>query len=561
MGLRSYQVQCLDAIKSNYEEGIEKQVAVLATGLGKTTLAAHIPDNFPNKRVLFLVHTDELAQQAKDEMEIWNKGATVGIEMGTSRAEDRNQIVVASVQTLGREGSSRIHRFKPQDFGAVIVDECHHSVGKQYEEVLKWFGFHGDNNPGRLLLGITATPGRADGLGLARTFDRVVFNYGLTEAIKDGWLCGLRGARIRTGVSLDEVGVTAGEFNKHELALTVNTPDRNRRIAEAWIEHAENRKTLGFCVTIKHSQDLSEAFRAAGVSAEAVWGDDPDRSEKLKAHKRGDFKVILNAAVLVEGYNDKSIRCVLLAKPCKSKSRYIQMVGRGTRLPHGIDNLHEARAAGIELEKTDCLVLDCSDSSVKHSLVSLPSIFGLPPRIDLKARDVLEVAEMFEQERARRPDTDFSALEDLENVRSYVEKVDLFSGVFAPEVLAGSKYQWHKNGEAYVLSLPGMDKIEITQDIVDRWSIKGKVQGNSFEDSEGNLGDAFGTADRYLRMFGRAYMAKVRRETKKDDGTPATASQLSAIRYCLKERGKDVPDMAGVTKVEATVALRRLMNL
>src|SRR5580698_8941374 len=121
MGLRPYQIKCLDDIKKQFDGGTEKLLAVLATGLGKTVLASHIPQWFPGKRTLFLVHTEELADQASKKMHHWNPTLNVGVEMGNSYAPPDSDIVVASVQTLGREGTTRLGSFKKEDFGAVIV--------------------------------------------------------------------------------------------------------------------------------------------------------------------------------------------------------------------------------------------------------------------------------------------------------------------------------------------------------------------------------------------------------------------------------------------------------
>jgi hypothetical protein len=426
--------------------------------------------------------------------------------------------------------------------------------------VIRHFGFMTGLPCGRLLLGLTATPGRADGVGLARIFDKISFSYGMLEAIRDGWLCGLRGVRVRTGTNLDGVSSSDGEFSTRELSLAVNTPERNRLIVEEWLRTGETRKTIGFTVDIQHAKDLAEAFNDAGVKSEAVWGVDPERAEKLKAHKRGDFKVILNAGVLVEGYDDPEVQCVLLARPLRSALRYIQMVGRGTRLPKGIDNLLEAIARGLKLPKTDCLVMDFTDSSSRHSLVTLPSIFGLPPKLDMKGRPVAEIVQEFEEATAQRPETDFSELEDLSQIRSYIERIDLFEVKYAPEVEQNSKMQWHRTAEGdYVLNLPGRDKIALTKDLLGHWRIDGKVQGNEFESAEVELSAAFNTADTYLRYFGKNLMRLVRRESKsKMDKEPATSSQINAIKFNLRRLGRPIPDFTGVTKFEAAKVLNKL---
>lgn len=560
MGLRPYQTTALDRVREDFNNGIEKLLVIMATGLGKTEVMARIPPMFPRKRSMFLVHTDELCGQMSSKMQLSNPGLRVGVEMGSRSADGNDDIIVASPQTLGRAGSNRLNKFDPADFGALAIDECHHSLADIYGVVTDHFGFGGEDKTGRLLYGTTATPGRGDGQGLARRFDKISYTYGLLEGIRDGWLCGLRGARVRTNVNLDGVSTRDRELNQEELSLAVNIPSRNRLIIEEWLKHGERRKTIAFTVDIAHAKALAETFMAAGVKAAAVWGDDPDRKEKLAAHRRGDLEVLCNSQVLTEGYDDPTVQCVLLAAPTKSQLRYIQRIGRGTRLPAGIDNLHEAIRAGIVLPKVDCLVLDFTDASTRHSLVSLPSIFGLPPKLDMGGRTVMEIFDQFEEAKQRRPETDFSELEDIDQIHSYIERVDLFEVKFAPEVEANSKMQWHRTAAGdYILLLPKQEKVTLTQDLLGQWRIHGVVQGSEFEDTARDLPEAFGTADNMIRYLGRNLLKYVRRDTtNKALKEPATPAQLNAIKYKLRVMRRDIPDLSDLTKHEASKLLRKL---
>lgn len=559
---RPYQAKCLSEVKEDFDNGIERLLAVLATGLGKTYIAARIPQWFPKKQSMFFAHTDELVRQAYTEQVLRNPYLKVGIEMAGLYAPDDCDIVCASVGTLGTErGASRLGRFTVESCGSVTIDEAHHSPNDTYERILYHYGLIGNTDrTGRLLLGLTATPNRTDGLGLARIFDKVSYTYGLLDAIRDGYLCNLRGVRVRTQVSLDGVRTSGDDLNKSELALAVNTPARNRLIVQEWLKHGEGRKTIGFTVDVQHAKDLAAEFVAAGVRAAAVWGLDPERKEKIAAHKRGDLDILLNANVLIEGYDDRSIKCVLLACPTKSQLRYIQRLGRGTRLPHGVDNLLEALSSGAVLDKVDCMVLDFTDSSTRHSLVTLPSIFGLPPKLSLNGKNILEAVDEFEEARLQRPETDFSDLEDLSSIHSYIERVDLFEVKYAPEVEENSKMQWHRTASGeYILLLPRGERIDIAKDLLGHWNIKGVVQGNEFEDTERDLSEAFGRADTMLRYFGRNLMSLVRRDMRGGKAKePATTSQINAIRFHLKQSRKTVPDLSGLTKHDASKLLRKL---
>jgi superfamily II DNA or RNA helicase len=130
-----------------------------------------------------------------------------------------------------------------------------------------------------------ATPNRADGEGMGEVFQEIVHDLSILDAINQGWLANIRGVRIRTTTLLDRVRTLAGDFNLGDLGSAVNTPQRNDLIVREWLKQAENRQTVAFCVDVAHAQYLAQALKGYGISAEAVWGGDPDRSDKLKMHQ------------------------------------------------------------------------------------------------------------------------------------------------------------------------------------------------------------------------------------------------------------------------------------
>jgi superfamily II DNA or RNA helicase len=544
LDLRPYQEQCIKNIRDNFDNGIERLLAVLATGCGKTVIATEIPKWFPMKQNFFIVHTDELAKQARDKMRDAHPDLEVGIEMGDLYAVRQCDIIVASVQTLGRQGSSRIGSFDPRRVGSIQIDEAHHATADGYGRILSHFGFTGDSQrTGILVVGYTATPNRSDGVGLARVFDKIAYNYGMLEAIRDGWLVNLRGLRVRTQASLDSVSTAAGEFNTTELSRVVNTPYRNDLIVQEWIKSAENRKTIGFTVDIQHAKDLAAAFNRAGVAADAVWGDDHERTSKLERHKAGLVKVLLNANVLTEGYDDPSVSCILLAAPTKSALRYIQRVGRGTRLYPG---------------KIDCLVLDFTDATTKHSLATLPSIFGLPKNLNLKGMPITDAVDAIDSVMRGSPTLNLSGLEDLDNLQTYAEQVNLLEVKYAPEVEANSKYQWHKDSDGnYVLLLPKAESITIRGDLLGQYRVSGTVNGAQFDEAERTLEAAFGTADNMLRYLGRNLMQFVRRETSSKGREPITPRQAAAIRDIFRIQKTQCPDLSKWTKHQASQLIRK----
>jgi len=275
MPLRTYQTQCLDKSLERYQAGCNRQLAVLATGTGKTCIAASLRSHHAfTKKVLFLVHREELAAQAADDMLAWNPGLMVGVEMAQQRSRPMDTFIVASVPTIGKKGSRRLTKFDPAEFDCIIQDEVHHGMAATFQNVYSYFGLMAPNPSGPLFLGLTATPNRSDGQGLRKILDEVIYDYGMEKAISDGYLVDLRLWRISSKTNLDSVGISDGDFKKKELEKTVNTPERNALIVKAWAQRTKGMKSLAFTVDVQHALDLAEAFKSLGVPAAAVWGEE-----------------------------------------------------------------------------------------------------------------------------------------------------------------------------------------------------------------------------------------------------------------------------------------------
>lgn len=553
----------MKASKDAYDSGITRQLLVLPTGMGKTVCFASLAKHHGiDGRLLVLVHREELAAQAADKIRKWNPDFSVGIEMGTRTSNPSDRVVVASVQTIGRENSARLLQFRPEEFGAIVCDEAHHSTSASYQVPFRHFRVLPGQYDGqrRLLLGVTATPNRPDGQGLNKVYDDIVYNYSMLDAIRHGWLCNLRGIRLRTDSDISDVGTSMGDFKQNELGKAINTAARNELIAREWLRLGENRQTIAFTVDIDHAKQLAAAFERFGIPSAAVWGDDPEREDKLELHRRGRLKMLANCNVLTEGYDDPTIQCVIHAAPTKSSLNYIQKTGRGTRLPEGVNNLNEAREAGLQLPKWDCLVLDTVDNCGRHSLVTLASLFGMPSRMDLRGRPVTLAVEQFEQAAAMKPGVDLSGAEDLDNLIVHAEEVDLFTVKFPAEILENSKMAWMPTPMGnYVLTLPGGDKVTVWKDILDKWEVNGSIQGGKFAEKFGELGDALNFADRMVKRFAGSMASMLRRESKaKWRKEPISPQQIQAITWKLRRMGKALPDFTKMTKEDGTLLMSKL---
>jgi superfamily II DNA or RNA helicase len=528
---RPYQSHDLGVIASKYNAGITRQIVKYATGLGKTPLFAMLREKLGfQRRVIVLAHRDELVQQAVDKLKSWNPGVRVGVEKAQSRSNGET-FLVASVQTIGRKESPRLLQLNPFDFDVLIIDECHHACAASYQVVINHFA----KNPKLLLLGVTATVNRADGRGLNKNFQEIVADRDILFGINNGWLSDLKGIRIRTATRLDDLKTRAGDFQQGPLQHRLNNPRRNDLLVRSWKEHALGRQTVMFTAGIDHAKALAEVFKARGVVAEAVWGDDPNRHSKLRQHRAQNIQVLLNSDLLTEGYDDWRVSCIGMARSTQSEGLYTQMVGRGTRIPDEIGNLLEARAKGQRIEKKDCILLDFVDVTAKHSLVTLPSLFGMYKDMDLHGRSIVSVVEEIKKLKEAKPYLNLEHVKDVDQLQAYAERVDLFKVEFAPEIIQISEHKWYKTGDnAYVLLLMGGESVTVIKDMLDKWHVLGAVNTNKLFDTYETFDDAIRQADYMVHLLGgRSLVSSAKLRLKKDDEEPSPAQLMLAKRLRL----------------------------
>jgi superfamily II DNA or RNA helicase len=567
---RPYQNQAIQAIIDSYKAGVRRQLIVMATGTGKTVvfslayarIIAELATLLPG-RMLVLAHREELIDQAQTTLQAINPTIKVGKEMNVHRAADDCKIVVSCVASIGRTDSKRMERLG--DFQVIICDEAHHSVAATYMNVFTSAGMFEENST-KLLIGFTATPKRKNRvkklegmdeelISLSTVYEKIVFTYPIRKAIKDGWLVPIRGFRVKTKTSLDAVKVVAGDFQQDQLARTVNNEDRNLLALKGWLDYGEGRQTVGFTVDIAHAQALAELFAQHDIRAEAIWGDDPDRADKLERHKRKDITVLFNCQVLTEGYDDWRVSCILECAPTKSGSKYTQCIGRGTRLQDGTGNLKNALAMGVELEKKDCLVIDVVDNSKRCSLVTLPSLVGLDPEFDPKGKSITDVAEQFEQLAEDYPGVNFGGLKSLDEVDVYVESIDLFEDPYSEDVKNFSELCWMEQQDgSYVINVPERrevrdsnnralfmhERLYIRSNTLDQYELVLENKAETRKLGEyGDLREAFEVADDILRRCRSEQMKLLRRSAFWHDN-PVSEAAKNFLRKLLIRAKKDV---------------------
>ncbi len=379
MNLRPYQRTAIDAIRERWDAGDPNALLVLATGLGKTVVFCTLGRELRMEgigKTLVLAHRKELLDQAREKWLAVEPDAHVGIYQG-ARREFYADVICASVQScypdvvdgsgnVTRRG--RINDLPLKDIGLVIVDECHHLAADTYRGLLTALREH---NPNAVMLGVTATPYRNDGKGLGEFYDRVAFRMGIGEGIEQGFLAALRGCRVELDIDLSQVKTSkrTGDFVESDLGNVMDTEQARREIVRAWQREMgpgteaggrDGRFTAAFTPTVESAQHLCQEFVDAGVSAVWVSGSMPksERIRSLDAYQHGKARVIVNCAVLTEGWDAPHTSCVLIARPTQSIGMYAQMVGRGTRLYQG---------------KADCVVMDCVGAS-RLGLASLADL-------------------------------------------------------------------------------------------------------------------------------------------------------------------------------------------
>lgn len=497
MNLRPYQIASLDKSRERLDAGANRQVIVMATGLGKAILFATLRSHHQfNKRVMILVHREELAKQAADKIHRWNPGLMVGVEMASRYAAPMDTHVVASVPTLGRSGSKRLASFDPAEFDCIVSDECHHVVSPQWRRVLGHFELMAPGS--RILsLGMTATPNRSDGVGLRMCFDEIIYDMGIDEGIRQGYLVDLACWRISSATNLDAVHTRAGDFAVNELEEAVNTPTRNMLIVKSWAKYAKNLRTIVFTVDIQHALDLAETFKSASFAAAAVWGEDPDRADKLRRHRAGELEILCNCALVIEGYDDPSIGCIVLARPTKSSLLITQMIGRGTRLPDGCGHISEVGENG----KKTCLILDVADLTSKHEIVSVPSLLGLPKNLDFAGSTYRAAKEQLERIAKEFPTANLADLRNLEQLDAIAKQVKLFEVKYPPEISSLTELAWRQQGDGFWLPVQG-GRLALSKDLLGEWWVRGAINGNYVVLHSQNLAGAFNVADREIESRG-----------------------------------------------------------
>ena len=398
MILRPYQTAAADAIFKEWQEN-DSTLVVLPTGGGKTILFADVIRRVFPRRALVIAHREELIFQARDKIQRVT-GLLADVEMGEYRADGglfrAAPVVVSTIQTQcsGGDGGGRMAKFDPQRFGLLIIDEAHHATSPTYRRVIDYYR----TNPALKVLGVTATPDRADEEALGQVFQSVAFDYEVLDAIHDGWLVPIEQQMVHVeGLDYSDIRTTAGDLNGGDLAAVMEAEKNLQQMASASLSIIGQRRALVFTASVKAAEMTAEIFNRHRLGMAAWVCGKTDREERrrvLAEFAAGKIQVVCNCGVLTEGFDDPGVEVVIMGRPTKSRSLYSQMVGRSTRPLPGVVDLSagqaglsagqaggpdtaDARKAAIAASaKPSCLVVDFVGNAGKHKLVTSADVLG-----------------------------------------------------------------------------------------------------------------------------------------------------------------------------------------
>lgn len=433
--LREYQQEAIDNLKTMRENGETIALLYHATGVGKTVTAA-TDAKLVGGKTLFLVNKLKLANQAEATFrDIWPE-ADRGMYTGLAKNSNA-QVLFSTVQTMSRN----LIEFRPDTFDYIIVDECHHAAAKIYQKIFSYF------NP-KFILGLSATPERSDGEDMLELFQNVAHKMDLETAVKRGILAPVRCIRVKTDIDLSEVRVNGIKYNSQDLESKLFIPERNQLIANTYVNYVSGRKTVIFCASVKHAEEISALLRERGVNAASVSGRDKvkERDRILNEYEHGDIDVLCACDLLNEGWDSPRTEVLFMARPTMSKTIYMQQLGRGTRKCEG---------------KTDLLVFDFVDNA---NMFNMP--YSLHRLLNIESYHPLEYVLAPYNKRQ----LDFDMLRKGEKPEAYLDvpiNVDDFETI--------NLFNWQNEVKDMISQIEFIRTVDVQSETVDRYVREGKI--------------------------------------------------------------------------------------
>lgn len=325
---RPVQQLALNALYQTRDEDYEKALVVLATGLGKTYLAAFFAQDY--KKILFIAHREEILLQAEASFKHVYPEQTTGIYNGFTK-DTQVDSLFASVFTLATD--FHLHKFQRDEFDLIVIDEFHHAVAPTYEQILNYF------QP-KFLLGITATPDRLDNKDVYSLCDgNVAISIHFLEAIRKNWLSPFIYHGVYDETDYSGLKWRNNSYDEEALLRLQLRSDYADAVLNAWQKHKQSR-TICFCSSVKQALFLSEHFNNVGYKTIALHGQSERNLRKNARHQleNGELAIIFTVDLFNEGVDIPSVDTLLFARPTESLTVFTQQIGRGLRLAEGKDH-------------------------------------------------------------------------------------------------------------------------------------------------------------------------------------------------------------------------------
>lgn len=434
--LKNHQMEALRSLQDMRDNSETIALLYHATGTGKTVTAVMDAKNCGG-RVLFLAHTQELINQATATFRRLWPSVTVGCYMESIKQPNAH-VVCGSVQSV----ALHLDQFKDDAFDYLIIDEAHHAAADTYQKVLSYF------KPA-FTLGLTATPERTDdNKVILDIFKNTAHKLDIQTAVEIGELVPVRCIRIHTNIDLTKVRFNSVQYNIRDLESKIYVPERNRLIVDTWLQYVRDKRTVVFCASVKHAEQIAGLFREAGIKAASVSGGmkQSERKEFQDKFVSREIQVLCACDLLNEGWDCPETEVLFMARPTMSKVLYTQQLGRGMRL----------------FEGKECLmVFDFVDNASQYNMPqSLHRLFKLkeyrPGRLAV-APGTKKAVEADLYARGEKPD----ALIDWPVDATDYELVDIFN--------------WQEEAEGMISQMEFVRRVDVQTETIERYVREGKL--------------------------------------------------------------------------------------
>lgn len=514
--LKEHQLEAYAALNMMRENHQTIALITHPTGTGKTVTAISDAKAY-GKRTLFVAHTHELVMQAYRQFhKLWPEKPS-GLFLEGIKQYD-TYVLCGSVQSV----ALNLDSFNPRDFAYLIIDEAHHATAESYQKILAYF------QP-EFTLGLTATPERTDGENLLAVFQNLAHKLDLATAVEIGELVPVRCIRIHTNIDISKVRMNGIKYNIRELETKLFVPERNLLIVNTWLNYVKNKRTVVFCASVRHAEEIAGHFRTKNIRAEAVSGSmkGSQRKEILGHYENGDITVLCACDLLNEGWDSPKTEALFMARPTMSKVLYTQQLGRGMRTSPGKDYL---------------MVFDFVDNA---NIYNAP--YSLHRLLNLKNYRAGELLLAPRQQQLRESEIYASgekpeALIDYPITAIDYELVDIFN--------------WQEEAAGMISQLEFVRRVDVQSETIDRYVREGKI----LPDLSVPLSDKRSfkyfkpeTVEKYAREFGWTLIDDNNRKDlflqmveRMDMSYSYKPVMLKAFLECVNDKGR--ADLGAIVK-------------